>query len=44
MTSKERLIFEKGFEEGYRIAKRLYKAHFVTITTKDGTPIKKKIK
>jgi hypothetical protein len=31
LTDKERLIFERGFEEGYAVAKRNYKIKSVVV-------------
>ena len=37
MTEKQRVFFERGFEEGYGIARRNYEAFCVDITTKKRT-------
>lgn len=44
MTEKERVIYERGFEEGYAIARRNYEADTVYVSTKNGLPITRKIK
>jgi len=35
LNEKERIIYEKGFEDGYAIAKRLYKPFLVEILSED---------
>ena len=43
MTEKQRVFFERGFEEGYAIARRNYEAVAAHITTKNGLPATKKL-
>lgn len=38
-SEKERLIYEIGFEEGYKIAKRIYKPVFI-VGTEGGSSYK----
>lgn len=39
-NEKERLAYDKGIEDGYRIGKRLYKPVAVYVTTEDGDSYK----
>jgi len=43
MTDKEREIFEKGFEEGYAVAKRNYEAFSAQVFTIHGRLVHKKL-
>lgn len=43
MTEKQRVFFERGFEEGYAVARRNYEARSADILTKNGLPAIKKL-
>lgn len=43
MTEKQRVFFERGFEEGYTVARRNYEAWTAHISTKNGLPITRKL-
>ena len=44
MKEKEFLAYEKGFEDGYAMARRLYEPYCVEVTTKSGLTVKKLLK
>lgn len=44
MKEKEFLAYEKGFEDGYAMARRLYEPYCVEFTTKLGLPVRKLLK
>ena len=44
MKEKEFLAYEKGFEDGYAMARKLYEPYSIEIITESGLPVRKLLK